>query len=166
MSSKLSTDTTAVLKLSFSVEPAGGQNTSFIKYTWQTRHFWSVVAGLLLCGLLRLQVLLLVLLKNFLHLKYIKVIILVHIELLTENKRFLSHLLQHNWIWIVFNWGRSLQKQCESSDIGEDTIQVQIQHNSITSSVLVFLEQLVRYQTHRKPALVEEASNSPTQGGS
>ena len=69
----LSTNTTAVSKTDFfSVEPVGGQSsgrnktkTSFIKVHMTN---CSVIAGLLLGGLLRLQVLLLVLLKNFLHL--------------------------------------------------------------------------------------------------
>ena len=161
----LSTNTTAVSKTDFfSVEPVGGQSSGrnktknkLYKSThdklqcncWSTS-WWTSKTPSPSSGPF-----------EELSPPYINVITLVHIELLTENKRFLSHLLQHNWIWIIANWGRSLHKQCEYSDIGEDTIQVQIQHNSITPSVLVF-----RYQTHRKPALVEKASNSPTQGGS
>ena len=72
-SSKLSTDTTAVSKTDFfSVKPVGGQSngTNKTKNKLYKVHMTncSVVAGLLLGGLLRLQVLLLVLLKNFLHL--------------------------------------------------------------------------------------------------
>ena len=102
-SSKLSTDTTAVSKTDFfSVKPVGGQsngtnktknklykvhmtNETLLKCSCRSTSSWTFESPSPSSGPF-----------EELSPPYMKVITLVHIGLLTENKRFLSHLLQHN----------------------------------------------------------------------